>query len=195
MKPDKFWLENIEAHTRPSAETGLAPTNWRENKANANFIMRKGLMSWKSRRKRLPVTALRTPFLSFIAKPATVLIVTYRDNINDLWEKADWTQTHWHPIMFFEIPGKPGDPKNYLSVPDIRAMFVFLLCQNRHCRSYSQTPFKSTSAKGIVCNVQSPRGHRFHNLLKLNLERHSKYGKGEVRTGLIEECEWRPRWE
>ena len=95
MKPDRFWLENIEAHTRPSVETGLAPTNWRENKANANFIMRKGLMSWKSRRKRLPVTALRTPFLSFIAKPATVLIVTYRDNINDLWEKADWTQTHW----------------------------------------------------------------------------------------------------
>ena len=48
-EPDTFDYENIEAHTRPSAATGPAPTNRRAaamgSRANANFMMSKGLKS------------------------------------------------------------------------------------------------------------------------------------------------------
>ncbi len=63
-------LENIEAHTRTSSATGLAAMNRRVAamgiKANANFIVSKGLINRESSRK---LVVLPTPLPSFIAKP------------------------------------------------------------------------------------------------------------------------------
>ena len=98
-----IWPENIKAHTRPSAATRPAPTNRTalaaamESKANANFIMSKGLTSWKSSRE---LTVLAKPLPSFIAKPAyRIIIINYRDNKNDLWEMPEWKQAS-HDVLW-----------------------------------------------------------------------------------------------